>query len=124
MPVSSHGRQSVPGVVSAPVGFRPGAHTTFERTDSLGIFYFVYGGEPDSSTGKPRVSARYFFCLGQKATARTEPKLLAVAGGPSVANDEIPLAAFEPGEYRLVVQVKDEIAVTTLERRSSFRVGP
>jgi hypothetical protein len=124
MPVSSLDANPFPGSFRRPSAFGQEPPNTFERTDSLGIFYFVYGGEPDSSTGKPRVSARYFFCLGQKATARTEPRLLAVAGGPSVASDEIPLAAFEPGEYRLVVQVKDEIAGTTLERRSSFRVVP
>jgi GWxTD domain-containing protein len=102
----------------------PRSHHPFFRAESLGIFYYVYGAANDPATGKPRVSARYLFLKDEKEVAQTSPRLLAATDGQAVASDEIPLASFEPGEYRLRVVVRDEIAGKAVERRSTFRVAP
>ncbi len=102
----------------------PRSHSPFTRTDSLGVFFYVYGASSDPATGKPRVTARYVFHRDGQEKAQTEPRLLASTDDQALASDEIPLAVFEPGEYRLTVFVKDEISGKALERRSTFRVAP
>lgn len=102
----------------------PRSRRPFQPTEDLGIFYFVYGGASDPETGKPRITARYVFYRAQQEAAQTEPRLLAAGEGQAVASDAIPLATFEPGEYRLVVLVTDQVAGKSLERRASFRLVP
>lgn len=106
------------------VELAPRSHVPFARTESLGVFFYVYGAANDPATGKPRVTARYLFHRGDREMAQTQPRLLASSDGQAVGSDEIPLGGFEPGDYRLTVLVKDEIAGKALERRSSFRVAP
>lgn len=102
----------------------PRSQHPFARTESLGVFFYVYGAASDPATGKARVTARYLFHRGERETAQTQPRLLASTEGQAMASDEIPLQGFEPGEYRLTVLVKDETVGKFLERRASFRVAP
>jgi hypothetical protein len=102
----------------------PRSRHPFTRTESLGIFFYVYGAAADPATGRPRVTARYLFQREERESAQTAPRILAASEGQAVATDEIPLDTFEPGEYRLRVLVADEVAKKTLERRSTFRILP
>ncbi|HXV62520.1 MAG TPA: GWxTD domain-containing protein [Vicinamibacteria bacterium] len=95
----------------SPKGQRP-----FRSADSLGLFYYVYF--PTDRT--PELTTRYVFYLDGQERAQTEPKPMLVAEGQALASDEIPLASFSPGEYRVLVQVEDGLTGETLEGRASF----
>jgi hypothetical protein len=102
----------------------PRAATPFRRDESLGIFFYVYGASSDSGSGRPNVTARYVFFQGEVEKAQTRPHPLVAGDALAIGTDEIPLASFEPGDYRLLLEVKDEVTGATLERRVSFRLEP
>jgi VWFA-related protein len=91
-----------------------------------GTLYFqieVYGAKRDPTTGKPRVSAgwRVRDLAGQE-WASSEPSWMRPSPrGVPARRGEVSLT-FEPGEYQLVVDLKDALSGRELTVREPFRV--
>ena len=104
------------GIRLAPRASRP-----FRSEESLGIFFFVYGVGTDGS-GESKLTAQYRFLLDGEEKAQTRPQPLLSGSARAMASDEIPLESFAPGEYQLLVTVKDEVTGSVVERRTTFRI--
>jgi len=81
--------------------------------DAVGLFFYVYGARGSDLT------AKYVFYQGAEEKAQTRPQPLLVSDGIAVGNDEIPLASFAAGDYRVLVEVRDPASGATY-RSSAF----
>ena len=101
------------GIKLDPIG-----HRAFRTSDDLGVFFYVYGA------GGTDVTARYVFYRDGVEKGQTKPRPLHAAEGVALALDAIPLGSFEPGAYRILIQIEDQATGKTLERRESFTLEP
>ena len=127
-PILSDTRLGAPG----DDGARAGGHLAvlarreFAQGSSLFCEIQVFGAGKDEKAGMPRVSHGY--------TVRRPDGTIFTSMAPSVINPTsigllqrvfgFPLGDAEPGDYEIVMTLRDEIAGGTLERREPFRVVP
>lgn len=100
------------------------ARREFPQSASLYCRFDVYGAAkgPD---GFPRVSAGHSLrrggdTIGRQAPSRIQPTSL----GALARMVQIPLKAFPPGEYELVLDVADDVAGKTLQLSEPFTITP
>lgn len=102
-----------------------GARRAFPEQSTLYFQFEVYGAAIDPARGEPRVSSSY--SVRDRAGvewAHAEPGWIGTStGGVQARVGEIGIT-FEPGDYDLVVNVKDEVAGRSLEVREPFSVEP
>jgi hypothetical protein len=96
----------------------PKGNGAFLQTESLGLFFYVYG------TSGEDVTARYVFYQKGVEKAQTKPGPLLAGDGLAAGTDEIPLQSFEPGSYEVLIQVEDLASGTTVESRARFEIHP
>ena len=85
------------------IKLRPIGRDPFTPSDAIGLFYYVYGVEDGA-----RVTAQYVFFLDGAEVRQTAAEEMPSASGQAVGAVEIPLTSFVPGDYRLLVRVKNE----------------
>jgi VWFA-related protein len=123
-------RISSPVLSDAPAtesGGRPRlfASRDFAPGGALYCYFEVYDAARDASTGRPRVSYSYSLVDGNGAVklAGSPAPVAAGEGGRLARLVEVPLAGVGPGQYELVLNVRDEAAGSARELREPFRVG-
>jgi hypothetical protein len=113
----------------------PAADGRFTKAEELSIFFLVYN--PVLKEKKPDVTIEYKFhqktAEGDKYFNRTQPTLLNAStlpptfdfdlGHQLVAGQSIPLASFPEGEYRLEIEVVDNLGQKKLTREVFFTVA-
>jgi hypothetical protein len=116
---------------------KPAADHTFSKKENLQMLFLVYNAQV-SETGKPDLAVEYRFNQktgeSEKFFNRTEPQLFNAstlpaqfdvrAGHQVVAGQEIPLASFPEGDYRLEIKVNDKLSGKSLTRDVRFTVSP
>jgi hypothetical protein len=115
----------------------PAAVNKFSKKSNLSLLFFVYNAGLDANK-KPDVMVEYSFnrkvdsgekffnsTVPQKFNAETLPAQFDVAAGHQiVAGQEIPLASFPEGDYRLEIKVTDKVGNKTLTQNVNFTVTP
>jgi hypothetical protein len=99
------------------------AQRTFPAGAYLACQYEVYGAKPSESDAKPHVSGGYAI-LRQDGTVVSEtPETAINSPNGSVSRTLLfSLDGFEPGEYRVRLRVKDEVAGKAVEDLVPFAV--
>jgi hypothetical protein len=103
-----------------PVKFQPAVH--FNQQDTFGIFFFVYGLGYDDG-GNADVTGQYIFYQDGTRKGATKEEALQANQEQAVGNAEIPLASFEPGNYKIQVKVKDKILNKVLLEEVEFVIA-
>jgi VWFA-related protein len=96
----------------------------YKPSDALYCQYQVFGATPDAATHAPRVSGSY-------AILRDGQPLQEGPATPIEPNEDgtlqrligFGLADYQPGDYTLVLRVKDQLTGTSREIREPFSVG-
>jgi len=99
----------------------PGDIVTYSTSDFVGIFFFVYGVALDEG-GEPNLTAQYVFFKDGKRRGQTAPEALQGGEDQAVGNAEIPLASFEPGNYKIQVKVIDKVTKERISGEFEFVV--
>ena len=99
----------------------PGDMVTYSTSDNIGIFYFVYGFGVEEG-GEPDLTAQYVFFKDGKRRGQTGAEPLQGGEGQAVGNAEIPLASFEPGNYKIQIKVIDKVTKETITDEFEFVV--
>jgi hypothetical protein len=120
--------------VMGAMKFVPSLDRQFAKTDNFGVYFQVYNETVEA--GKPDVTIEYSFyrktgadekyfnkTAPQTYNAKTLPPEWSADMGHLVSGGvEIPLASFEPGDYRLEVKITDNLAKKTITRDVTFKV--
>ena len=121
--------------VMGRVEFVPNLARTFPKTGNFAVFFQVYN--PTVEAGKPDVTLEYKFHRRladgtEKYFNKTSPQQLnasslppewnAEAGSPVNGSIDVPLASFEPGDYRLEITVTDNKAKKAIARDVLFTI--
>jgi hypothetical protein len=115
----------------------PALVNKFSKKGTLSLLFFVYNAGVDANK-KPDVVVEYSFnrkveggekffnsTKPQEFNAQTLPAQFDVAAGHQiVAGQEIPLASFPEGDYRLEIKITDKIGNKTLTQNVNFTVTP
>ncbi len=115
----------------------PSLVNRFAKSANLSIIFQIYNPQPDAAN-KPDVTVEYNFHQKvegvEKFFNRTSPQEFSAAtlqpqfdlsqGHVIVAGQEIPLASFPEGDYRLEIKVTDRAVKKTLSLNLSFTVTP
>ena len=114
----------------------PAPDMTFTKNEALAVLFLIYNAQL-TAENKPDVTVEYSFHQkaenGEKKFNSTDPQNFNAktlppqfdlnAGHQLVAGQEIPLATFPEGEYRLEIAVKDNVSGKTLTRDRLFKVS-
>lgn len=116
---------------------KPSFDGKFTAQDELAIFFVVYNPsltpakKPDVTIGwqpykqGPLGEAKFKAVEPQTLNAETLPAGFDVDQGHQLVGSlNLPVSAFEPGEYRMAITVADNVSGTTLEREVRFSVAP
>jgi hypothetical protein len=100
------------------------ARRSFPVGSTLFCGFDVYGAGADAATGRPRVSAGYELRKHDGRTyRRREPSLISPGSGVEVSRlMGLPLEGYPPGDYELVLTVRDEVSGREREEREPFRI--
>ena len=92
----------------------------------LYVQYGVLGAARDEESRMPRVSAGYEVRRADGAVFKSAAptRIAATSLGSLLRLNGISLAGAEPGEYELVLRVRDELGGRDLERREPFEIAP
>jgi VWFA-related protein len=102
------------------------ARRTFRSGGPLYCRFDVYGAAKETGTGMPRVSAGHVLRRADgKVESQSTPTWISPTSIGAVSRMlQIPLDGAEPGEYELVLTVKDEIAGKTQDVIEPFTIAP
>ena len=96
---------------------------TFNTSESLGIFYFVYGYGLDPETGQPSLTEQYIFFRDGKRLTQTAVQQVPADNETAAGNAVIALSHFDPGNYRVQVKVIDKVKEETLTQELEFALN-
>jgi hypothetical protein len=113
----------------------PSSSTSFSKGGELSLVFFLYNAGVDSAN-KPDVEVQYNFHRktneGEKFFNKTNPQAFnpqtlppqfdVSKGHQLIAGQSVPLASFEPGDYRLEITVTDKTSGRSITRDVSFTV--
>lgn len=113
----------------------PAFDLKFSKTETLAVIFLVYN--PAVTAGKPDLTVEYTFhqkaADGEKRFNSTDPQNFNAqtlpptfdfaAGHQLVAGQEIPLATFPPGDFRLEIKITDKVSGKSLMRNLNFTVA-
>jgi hypothetical protein len=103
---------------------RPRMDGTFTTDDRMGIFLQVYNLGIDEATHRPSASIQYRILRDQqevlKEVRRSED--IENAGAQMTLEQSLMLASFQPGKYKLEIQVTDNITNQKVESSADFTV--
>jgi hypothetical protein len=100
------------------------AHRTFTADATLYCQFAAYNAAVDPSSGKPRVSSswRLQTADGQPVREHATKDLTPGPDNGLVRLYGVTLSGLRPGEYELVIDVRDEVGVRTVQAREPFTV--
>jgi VWFA-related protein len=100
------------------------ARRSFPAGSTLFCGFDVYGAATDAATGRPSVSAGYELRGHDGRTfRRREPSLISPGPAGEISRlMGLPLEGYPPGEYELVLTVRDEVSGRQREQREPFRI--
>jgi GWxTD domain-containing protein len=113
-------RDAIFAVGSEEVVPRPGA--TFRRSESLRLYFQLYGAEPDAATLRPRVDLRVqFSSVGRRLRRQGEPFVVRGASGASMGLS-LPVGNWPPGEYQARIDLHDRVSGQRASTTGTFRI--
>jgi VWFA-related protein len=100
------------------------ARRSFPAGATLFFGFDVYGADTDAATGLPRISAGYELRRHDGRTyRRREPSLISPGPAGEVSRlMGVPLEGYPPGEYELILTLRDEVSGVAHEQREPFRI--
>jgi hypothetical protein len=100
------------------------ARRSFPAGSTLFCGFDVYRAGADPATGRPKVSAGYELNGRDGRTyRRREPSVISPGSAGEVSRlMGLPLEGYPPGEYELVLRVRDEVSGREREQREPFRI--
>jgi GWxTD domain-containing protein len=101
----------------------PYGTTTLTKADSPSFFYQVYDLKVDEATGKASGSASLSISKGTKMVAQAPPQPLDTPIAGSVIGP-VPLAGYEPGEYKVQLKIADNVAKTDKVQEVTIEIKP
>jgi GWxTD domain-containing protein len=103
---------------------RPRMDSTFSTDDSMGIFLQVYNLGIDETTHKPSALLEYRILKGGESVHQQTVKSADVenAGEQLTLEQAVALNSFQPGRYKLEIQVTDNITKQTVASSADFTV--
>jgi hypothetical protein len=121
--------------VFGPLKVTPSPDGRFPKSGELHLFFIVYGAA--ESGGKPDVQVdlnfhqrlpdgeKYFNrTLPQELNTRTlAPEFNLALGHQLISRFSVPLATFQPGDYRLEIKVTDKLSGRSLTNNVNFAVS-
>jgi VWFA-related protein len=121
-PVLTDSLKQVPGQATPQLVMK--AQRTFPAGTYLACQYQVYGAKAGDADGKPHVSGGYSILRADGTSAVDVPETPINAPSSTVARTVLfSLDDFAPGDYRLVLKVKDEVAGQAVENVVPFGVA-
>jgi len=105
---------------------RPRFNRTFANDEYLGIYFELYNIEIDSSTLQPSLYVEYAIL---RYGEDTEPQFLNISRSAKFEADHtavpilIDISTREPGDYQLLLKVKDQISGSELKLVEPFKVS-
>ena len=123
-PVITDTFREVPGQTMPQLVMK--AQRTFAAGGPLACQYEVYGAKVSPSDGKPHVSGGHAILRSDGTVVREIPATAINASSGGVARTVLFSSAnLEPGQYQVVLKVKDEVAGQTVEAVEPFVItGP
>lgn len=114
----------------------PSLEGKFTKAGELNLVFWIYGVSP-TSMQKPDVQVDYSFyrktgdewkyfnkTAPQMLNGQTFPPEFSLAVGHLVTGSlSIPLASFEPGDYRVEIKVSDKVSSKSITENVSFNIG-
>jgi GWxTD domain-containing protein len=114
--------------VIGDVWIRPRVDKTFLSGKALGVYLQVHNASLDQATGAPSLTVRYALRRGDKPAVeqidRTGESVQFYSGQRVVLIRILPLKDVEPGDYRVDVEVKDNITNQTLAVNDRVKILP
>jgi GWxTD domain-containing protein len=103
---------------------RPRMDSTFSSDDSMGIFLQVYNLGIDETTKKPSASLEYRILKGDDEIHKqvVTSDQVENAGEQLTLEQAVALNAFQPGRYKLQINVTDNITKQTIASSADFTV--
>jgi GWxTD domain-containing protein len=92
---------------------------TFTKSDTLGLFFFVYGYGLNAS-GQPSVTTQFVFQYNGNPKGQTPVQPVQTGPEQGIGYVEIPLQSFEAGNYKVQVKVVDQVAQSTVTQDVDF----
>lgn len=121
--------------VFGATSMKPAAANRFHQADKLHLAFRIYGWKPDAEA-RPDLTVEYVFqqvfangprffnkTKPQEFNAKTLSKLFDGQAAMLAAGISVPLTAFPPGEFQVVVRVKDKRTQLTTVQKASFVVA-
>ena len=130
-----------------PIEITPVASTKFTKLSTLKVFLLIYNAKADAAS-KPDVTVEYNFCQAAAGTEAKEgdvckagekffnktnaqglnaqllpPEFSLAAGHQLQTGQEVPLASFPEGTYRLEIKVTDKLATKSVTKDINFTVS-
>jgi hypothetical protein len=117
----------------------PVLENVFTRRDSMEVFFYVFGSQPDPKTNKFNLTAQYELTQDGEAVIRyaeatyeapiiSQPLflkrtvLVQKKKGDEVIEERKETRDVEPGQYTFIIQVKDNVSGKTLEKKVNITV--
>ena len=105
------------------VKFTPRGAKPFRPKDDLGILFFLYGFGVDGK-GQANLTSDYTLYRDGEKAVQIPTQSLRAGSTQAIANVQIPLAKFEPGNYQVEVQITDHVTGRNLSDRIEFVLEP
>jgi GWxTD domain-containing protein len=105
---------------------RPRFDQTFTSEERLGVYVQIYNLGVDEKTNKADATIQYRVTLGDKEIFKTvEAAQQLNQNGQQITLERLlPLKSFDPGRYKLEIQVTDNIKKQTITPSAEFTVKP
>lgn len=117
----------------------PVLENIFTQRDSLDVFFYIFGAQPDPETNKYNLTAQYELTQDGELIVRyaegtydapiiSQPLylkrtvLVQTKKGDEVVEEKKETRDIEPGQYTFVIELKDNISGKTLEKRVNITV--
>ena len=105
------------------VHFTPAPSKRFTLADTMGILFFVYGFELDAR-GQPSLTSDYVLFKDDEKLSDVPAQPLQAGSKQAIARLELPLEKFSPGNYRVQIEVTDQITNEVITDRVEFLLEP
>ena len=105
---------------------RPRLLHEFSNQENLGLFLQIYNLRRDQALQRPSIFVSYKLLKNHEEvwTATETSDSIRQTGEQVTLNRLIPLAAFAPGSYTLLVAIQDQVSSQSISREAGFQIKP
>jgi hypothetical protein len=105
---------------------RPRLLHEFSNQENLGLFLQIYNLRRDEALQRPSIFVSYKLLKNHEEvwTATETSDSIRQTGEQVTLNRLIPLAAFAPGSYTLLVAIQDQVSGQSISREAGFQIKP